>query len=311
MKSKYIFSIFLIWTMGWVACQKEDEPEMERNIKNLFRVKEISGTNPTLGEFRLQCGYVNEKLDSMVLYDREGKVRGRLVALYAGSKADFYWYDYVVSVDADSAAKLEPDSVPRVLQIRTHWNYQLSGNLIQQEIITAYGPRAPAPDAEFDYTYEVKSEMKYLYEYAPSGRLLYLRTMNLNDPNQPPHKYEFSYKQNRNTGYIEYVYQTDSWIPGYKMDYEWSDDRIKAMVESVMNGDWQLRQKSEFSWQGAYPARLSSDEKSIEYAYDIHGNLSGIRTGEEEYKMTYENGHGNFDWFRMPENLFTMAPVIK
>lgn len=310
--NKYIYLIFLLLVFGLNACQKDDAGEAsEGNKKNLYRVKEIAGTNDAWGEFRLVCSYVNEKLDSAVCYDAEGEMIGKLMTSYSGANVNLYWYDKVVSVSPDSVAKLDPDSIPYVLQPAAHWEFRLNGDLIKQEIVAYYGPRELPEEAEFDYTYELKDEMKYLYEYDAWGRPLYLRVLNLIDGEQLPHKYVFLYEQDRPVGYIEQEYQEEQWKEVRKLSYEWQGGQICCMAEYVMNEEWELKEKGEFKYNGRYPAQLITTEGTVSYSFDGNGNLTYWQQGNRSFTIKYEAGHGNFSLLEWPRYLLTAEPQVK
>lgn len=312
MINKYIYLIFLLLIFGLGACQKDDAQEGEgRNKKNLYRVKEITGTHEALGEFRLECSYVNEKLDSAVCYNSEGEMIGKLMTSYSGAHVNFYWYDKVVSVPSDSVTKLNPDSIPYVLQIATHWEFWLSGDLIKQEIVAYYGSKVLPEGAEFDYTYELKDEMKYLYEYDSDGRPLYLRVLNLFDGEQLPHKYEFLYEQNKSIGYIDYIYQVEQWKEVRKLSYEWQDEQIRYMAEYRMDEEWKLGEKSEIKYDGRYPVQVINGESTVSYSFDGNGNLTYMQQGNSMFRIKYEAGHGNFSFVEWPNYLLTAKPQLK
>lgn len=312
MINKYIYIVFLLLIFGLGACQKDEAEEgAGRNKKNLYRVKEISGTNKAWGEFRLECSYVNEKLDSAVCYNSDGKMIGKLMTSYSGANVNFYWYDKVVSVSPDSVAKLNPDSIPFVLQVAAHWEFQLSDDLIKQEIVAFYGSKILLEGAEFDYTYELKEEMKYLYEYDSDGRPLYMRVLNLVDGEQLPHKYEFLYEQNKPIGYIDNIYQEDQWKEVRKLSYEWQNEQIRYMADYAMNGEWKLEEKSEIKYDGRYPAQLITAEGIISYSFDVNGNLTHMQQGNNSFRIKYETGHGNFSFLEWPWYLLTAEPQLK
>ena len=310
--NKYLLIMVSFWLVIMSACQDHDTDVVPVwKQKNLYRVKEIAGTNEAWGNFRLECGYVNEKLDSIVRYDEKGKIMGRLMTSYYGNSADFYWYDYVVSVDADSVAKLDSDSIPYALQLAVHWNYQLSEDKIKQEIVTTYGVKELPVGADFDYTYELKGEIKYLYEYGEDSRPLYLRVLNLYNGDEMPAKYEFLYEQDRKAGYLEYKYETASWLPYRKVVYEWADDQVKSINEFLEEEGWNLIGKQEFTYQGTLPVRLTTSAGNTDYGYNSNDCLSEIQSKNAKVKVTYESGNGNFSWLKMPERLFSAAPSIE
>lgn len=307
---RYIFFMFLLLS-AMVACQDDDDPVVPAQSKNLYRVREISGINERWGEFRLKCGYTNERLDSIVRYDAQGKIQNRLVTSYSGSIARFYWYDYVVSVSPDSVAKLEPDSIPRVLQLAASWYFQLKDGLIREEQRNTYGPKTLSKDAEFDYTYELQSEAKYLFEYDEAGRLAVMRRMNLLDIEEHPLKYEFLYENDRQAEFIEHFYRTDAWKPVRKVANEWQGGQLKAVLEYVMDQDWVLQEKRDFVYSGGFPSQLLSETGNVSYSFDAAGNLTGYRCGNISLQMKYEAGHGNFSWIQWPECLLTVEPGVK
>lgn len=309
---RYIFFMFLLLS-AMVACQDDDDSVVSAGMqgKNLYRVQEISGINERWGEFKLKCGYTNKQLDSIVRYDAEGKIQSRLVTNYSGSTARFYWYDYVVSVSPDSVAKLEPDSVPRVLQLAVSWYFQLKNELIREEQLNTYGPKTLSEGAEFDYTYELQSETKYLFEYDETGRLLYMRRMNLLNTEEHPCKYEFFYENHRQAGFVENLYRTDGWEPVRKVANEWQGGQLKAVLEYVMDQDWVLQEKKDFVYSGDFPSQLISETGNVSYSFDAAGNLTGYRCGNISLQMKYEAGHGNFSWIKWPECLLTVEPGVK
>lgn len=309
---RYIFFMFLLLS-AMVACQDDDDPVVsaEMHGKNLYRVQEISGINERWGEFQLKCGYTNERLDSIVRYDAEGKVQNRLVTNYSGSTVRFYWYDYVVSVSPDSVAKLEPDSVPRVLQLAASWYFQLKNELIREEQLNIYRPKVLPGSAEFDYTYELQSETKYLFEYDEAGRLLYMRRMNLLDIEEHPLKYEFLYENNRNAGFIETFYRTNAWEPVRKVADEWQGEQLKVMLEYRMDRDWELQERKELVYNGIFPSQLITENGNVSYSFDENGNLTDYRCGKTSLQIKYEAGHGNFSWIKWPDCLLTAEPGVK
>ncbi len=308
---RYIFLMFLLLA-GMVACQ-DDDPVVPAgmNGKNLYRVKEIAGTNERWGEFLLKCGYTNERLDSIVRYDARGKIQNRLVTNYSGSTVRFYWYDYVVSVSPDSVAKLEPDSVPRVLQLAVSWYFQLKNERIKEEQLSIYRPKALPEGAEFDYMYEQQSEVKYLFEYDEAGQLLCMRRMNLLDPEDRPLKYEFLYENSRNAGFVETLYRTNAWEPVRKVANEWQGEQLKVILEYTMGEDWELQEKKEWVYNGIFPSQSIAEKGNASYSFDENGNLTGYQCGKTSLQIKYETGHGNFSWIKWPDCLLTAEPGVK
>ena len=309
--NKYLLIIISLLFVGLGACQDDDTevvPVWEQ--KNLYRVKEIAGTNAKWGDFRLEFSYSNEKLDSIVCYDKQEKMLGRLSATYSNSAVYFYWYDYVVSIDADSVAKIHPDSIPYSAQLATSWNYKLDNNEIIEEIVAYYGPKELPEDADFDYTYELKGEMKYMYEHDVNGRNLFMRVLNLHETDEMPIKYEFLYEQNLKNGYVKYVYGIDSWNPSSKVMYIRGGEQVCGMEEFVFKDGWVLQSKQEFIYQGSNPIRLENGGDVIEYVYE-KGCLTKLQSKDIEIEIKYEAGHGNFYWLQMPEVLLSAAPYIK
>lgn len=310
--NKYLLIIISLLFVGLGACQDDDTevvPVWEQ--KNLYRVKEIVGTNAKWGDFRLEFSYTNEKLDSIVCYDKQEKMLGRLSATYSNSTVYFYWYDYVVSIDADSVAKIHPDSIPYSAQLATSWNYQLDDNKIKEEVVAYYGPKKLSVDADFDYTYELKGEMKYLYEYGINGCNLFMRVLNLYDANEMPIKYEFMYEQNLASGYIKHIYNSDSWVPNSKVIYVRKGGQVCGIEEYVLKEEWALSSMQELVYQGNYPVRLESGEDVVEYVCDTNGCLVEMQSKTAKIEIKYEAGHGNFNWLQMPKVLLSAAPYIK
>ena len=98
----------LLLAMGWVACNDDDD-NIEVGVRpiNPVRVSEIAGHNDHWGDYTLKIQYVNDKLENMSRYDKNGRRKGGLSVTKEQGVITYAVNDYVNNVDADSIARLD------------------------------------------------------------------------------------------------------------------------------------------------------------------------------------------------------------
>ena len=86
----------LLLTMGWVACNDDDD-NIEVGVRpiNPVRVSEITGHNDHWGDYTLKIQYVNDKLENMSRYDKNGRRKGGLSVTKEQGVITYAVNDYV------------------------------------------------------------------------------------------------------------------------------------------------------------------------------------------------------------------------
>ena len=180
---KYIVSIvqisLLLLTM--VACNKEEAYSTGIGDSG-YRVKKITGHNELWQDYTMECAYENGRLDSAVIYHHNKSVRSLLYMTYKTDLTEAEILDVVPMVDQDSVAKLHPDSIPYAMETAMLIRFTVDeANRIKSQHIEYWRPMEQDPGEDYEYRYEMKEQINFLYEYAEDGRLLIWRSPNYQD----------------------------------------------------------------------------------------------------------------------------------
>ena len=94
------------------VCVRIFEPRYDRRVRRHplregVRVNEITGHNDHWGDYTLKIQYVNDKLENMNRYDKNGYRKGGLSVTKEQGVITYAVNDYVYNVDADSIARLD------------------------------------------------------------------------------------------------------------------------------------------------------------------------------------------------------------
>lgn len=160
----------LLLTMGWVACNDDDD-NIEVGVRpiNPVRVSEITGHNDHWGDYTLKIQYVNDKLENMSRYDKNGRRKGGLSVTKEQGVITYAVNDYVYNVDADSIARLDlwlkekygtgnyslEDSIPVIARTLYKVDVTLDEeSMVTQQVFSYYIPKTDfGLGDDFDNTY--------------------------------------------------------------------------------------------------------------------------------------------------------------
>ena len=229
----------LLLTMGWVACNDDDD-NIEVGVRpiNPVRVNEITGHNDHWGDYTLKIQYVNDKLENMSRYDKNGYRKGGLSVTKEQGVITYAVNDYVYNVDADSIARLDlwlkgkygagnyslEDSIPVIARTLYKVDVTLDEeSMVTQQVFSYYIPKTDfGLGDDFDNTYTLDYKETFIYEYGEGTSIVNVRSF-----------YDtFAPDDAKN-------YETRTL---YKYEYVYDGKRI------VTNRIYQVNNHSELSW---------------------------------------------------------------
>lgn len=301
------------------ACDKGNDDSRAGMVN--YRVKTVSGYNGLWGDFRMVYGYTGSRLDSIVWRNARGEKTRMLEVRYNVNKIIAELDDIVCKVSADSAAKLDPDSIPYTWQtaLKIEHTTDRQGNLLDEHIVYK-APVEQDADDEYSYVYEQTGEVKFLYEYDEEGKLLAWRSP--------------FYGDNRYMVKEEYVYNGQRVDEGELRVYELSEWKQVGSEIFTYNGDllmgWQVSQtfpgenlqetKAEYTYAGSQLQKITyavsengawKTAREIVYTFDTSGRVTKIDYGNGEWEeIEYEDLPGNSDYFLLKANQVYRIPDV-
>ena len=183
----------LLLTMGWVACNDDDD-NIEVGVRpiNPVRVSEITGYNDHWGDYTLKIQYVNDKLENMSRYDKNGHRKGGLSVTKEQGVTTYAVNDYVYNVDADSIARLDlslkgkygvgnyslEDSIPVIARTLYKVDVTLDEeSMVTQQVFSYYIPKTDfGLGDDFDNTYTLDYKETFIYEYGEGTSIVNVRS---------------------------------------------------------------------------------------------------------------------------------------
>ena len=302
------------------ACDKDDENGSGNGLLN-YRVKSVSGHNGLWGDYKMVYGYTGSRLDSIVWRDAGGKKTRMLEIRYNVNKINAVLDDVVCAVSADSAAKLDPDSIPYTWQtaLKIEHTTDRQGRLLD-EYISYRAPRGLQEGEEFSYVYEQTGEVKFLYEYDSDGKLLAWRS-----PFYGEERYMVKNAYVLNSDRVEEgtytVYELPEWISLGNESFTYNGDLLTGWQASLTFPGKDLQEtKAEYTYVGnqlqkiAYSVKKNGSWKKtgeVSYTFDAEGRVTKIDYGNGEWEsVEYENLPGNFDYFLLKANEVYRIPDV-
>lgn len=302
------------------ACDKDDDNKPEKGALN-YRVKTVSGHNELWGDYRMVYGYSGSRLDSIVWRNAQGVKTRMLEIRYNVNKMVAELDDIVCRVSADSAAKLDPDSVPYTWQtaLRIEHTTDRQGNLLDEHIVYR-SPVEQVEGEEYSYIYEQTGEVKYLYEYDEEGRLIAWRSPFYGeDRYMVKDEYVFNGKRIDEGRFT--VYELPEWKSIGNESFTYQGDLLMGWQASLtFPGKSAQENKAEYSYSGRqvqkiiYSVKESGAWKAfreVSYTYNSSGRVSKIEYSNGEWEeIEYEDLPGNFDYFLLKANGVYQIPDV-
>lgn len=301
------------------ACDKGNN-DGRSGIVN-YRVKTVSGHNQLWGDFRMVYGYTGSRLDSIVWRNHRGEKTRMLEVSYNVNKIIAELDDIVCKVSADSAAKLDPDSIPYTWQtaLRIEHTTDRRGNLLDEYIVY----RAPVEQTageEYSYIYEQTGEVKFLYEYDEEGKLLAWRSPFYGD-NRYMVKESYVYNGQRTDEGILWVYELPEWKQVGREVFSYNGDLLAGWQASLtLPGESLQETKAGYTYAGnqlqkiTYTVRENGGWKTareVTYTFDNSGRVTKIDYGNGEWEeIEYEDLPGNSDYFLLKANEVYQIPDV-
>lgn len=298
MKRGYLL-IALLFASVFMACD-DDDPALT-NIwmeKNTNRVKEITGHNDWWGDFRMECFYKNEKLDTAWVYTLSGRVLAFAKGEYTGNVWAFHLYDYIVPDDAGE----EP-----AFMLLMDLSYTHDDNLLKSLDLDYYGPQ------EDGWYYERKRKSRERYEYDEKGRLICVRISGDYKQDEPLLKKEYSYDREQMTGWVCYLYETDHWAAKEQVTMTYAGELSEVDYYDVATG--RSVRKETFDYNGGLLSGIVSSGDvtgKVSYTLNEEGYVTRIDAGNGQVmNIRYESGNGNFSLFTPLTERINGHPYIR
>lgn len=316
MKKNIILLLCVLVLVSLEACHKDDDT-LPRGIvvKNALRVKQITGHNEWWGDYRMLCVYKNEKLDSAVVYDKDGRKKGLLTGKYMGNMITLSVYNNVPMIGSEEVSILPPELIPMSLERLMEIKYTTDRVRIVTADVIYSGPQELDEDTYY-YTYEIKQKQHCLYEYDDRENLIIARFSGEYAKDEPLGKYEYVYENDRIINKTEYTYTDKKWLVCETSGYSYSSDLLSWIITERTDVTPLEKIEKEFRYSGNVLAQLivnqTGDIATISYSFNDKGFVTKIDRGNNEItQIEYEDGNGNFSLFTLPTDQITGIPFVK
>lgn len=315
-----IISQLVIFSFILGACDKDDDNKFQDGTLN-YRVKTVSGHNGLWGDYKMVYGYAGSRLDSIVWTNSQGKKNRVLEMKYNVNKIIAELDDIVCMVSADSAAKLDPDSIPysRQTALRVTHTTDRNGVLLDEHIV--YRARVPQVEGgKYSYVYEQTGVVKFLYEYGEDGRLQVWRSPFYGD-NSDMVKEEYVFNGQRIDKGIVTVYDVPAWTGIGDETFSYNGNLLTGwQAFQTFPGENLLETKAEYTYSGDQVRKIvwSAKEsgawkivREVSCSYNPGGQVTKIEYGDGEWQeIEYEDLPGNFDFFLLKANSVYRIPDV-
>ena len=305
----------LLLVMGWVACNDDDD-NIEVGVRpiNPVRVSEIAGHNDHWGDYTLKIQYVNDKLENMSRYDKNGRRKGGLSVTKEQGVITYAVNDYVNNVDADSIARLDlwlkgkygvgnyslEDSIPVIARTLYKVDVTLDeDSMVTQQVFSYYIPKTDfGVGDDFDNNYTLDYKETFIYEYGEGASIVNVRSFYdtfaqdyaQNYETRTLYKYEYVYDGKRimkNRIYQVNNHSESSWDLINDRMYTYSGNNLVSV-----KGDAYLLDRN---YSDARTLSLNLNGEIMSYVLNEYNFLIKSYNGKGEVmNVTYEPGNGNF-----------------
>ena len=322
----------LLLTMGWVACNDDDD-NIEVGVRpvNPVRVSEITGHNDHWGDYTLKIQYVNDKLENVSRYDKNGHRKGGLSVTKEQGVITYAVNDYVYNVDADSIARLDlslkgkygvgnyslEDSIPVIARTLYKVDVTLDEeSMVTQQVFSYYIPKTDfGLGDDFDNTNTLDYKETFIYEYGEGVSIVNVRSFYdtfapddaKNYETRTLYKYEYLHDGKRimkNRIYQVNNYSESSWDLINDRVYTYSGNNLV----SVKGDGYSLDR----NYSDARTLSLNLNEEITSYVLNEYNFLIKSDNGKGEVmNVTYEPGNGNFYHMYRLDREQEGFPVIK
>ena len=308
--------LYFMLCVTMFACNDSDDDGISsgvNEIKNKFRVKEISGENDYWGKFSMHFKYYEERVDSAVVCNAALDTIAILTVSEDEKSRTYYVADFIPAIDPDSIQRLEDlygelakDSIPmmtrNVFQLKTEY----TKSVMTAQEFNYYRPREDVgTGASFNNKYLNDKRMRYLYEYDAVGKLKICRMFSDVFEPDPDDNAEFKrliYKA---------VFSYDEVGKAVSIDWYQGDESYEATESYRLTDQYQFIYSGEkpsalngkllqltYQYAGEQVTQIDNNGITVKYGYNSDGYLNRIEKGTNDYMdIKYESGHGNFSLF--------------
>ena len=303
----------LVLAFIW-ACGDKDDHDIVKNGENTMRVKKVSGHNETYGDFQFECAYSKDsRLDSAGIYNPAREKIGDIQTLYSGNTITFYVSKRVQGVDDETAAEMNPDSIPVISVYLYNAFSKQESEQSETRVYSYYGPEEHAPGTRYKVKYEVKNKVNCLLEYNKQGRVVIWRSPgNFDFDDDRMFKGEMSYEGERLTGITNYLHGNEGWQKIEPNIYHWQGDLLIKISGDVRGDNFE----TEFTYAGRYPEKITfrqnGGKRTVACQFNSEGYVTRIDEGNGNYmNIEYEAGNGNFSLLTPFLQQLTGMPFIQ
>ena len=295
MNFRYILILAVVLIPFIYSCNDDDKDEYQKETVNIQRVKEINGHNDHWGDFKMECSYTDHFLDSAIVTDAAGKRIGIIQSTY-GIENTLDVFDLVKSDESDvlirrrifSKSYVKNDE-GKVIETTEHY----------------YGPSENLQEGAFDF-YEEKKTVRNIFEYDEMGRMIVCRCPD------PLHKQMLYYDGLRIISVEHYNIANGEWNLAGEEKYIYQNKKLSS-ISFIMGNEEVSTWK--YNWNADQLASLDvasqNGNETRTFTYDAQGFVTSMTIGDENLKIIYERGNGNFGMFSSFFESFRGVPCIR